>query len=189
MTSKILCYGDSLTYGYGVPDAFVWHQLIKKRFNIEIINCGANGAMLTGMKLRLDNQVISKEKDAVLFMGGTNDLISGRLPEDVKNDIGDIFKKIIDDQPNSVLIIPPPAIVEMAQKSWDSMGEYEQLNQSLKMIGSYFADVYEGQVISMYQAFMDLEEKHRLSLFSDGVHLNEQGHCFFAEIIIAHSNF
>ena len=40
---KIVCLGDSLTYGYGVSRSKVWTKLAEDKLHIEIINEGICG--------------------------------------------------------------------------------------------------------------------------------------------------
>lgn len=37
---KLVCIGDSLTYGYGVSSKSCWTELLKKHLNMEVINKG-----------------------------------------------------------------------------------------------------------------------------------------------------
>ena len=74
---KIVCLGDSLTYGFGVRRSKIWTKLAQDKLGIEIINEGINGDTSGGMLSRFQDAVSSKRPDAVLIMGGANDLIVG----------------------------------------------------------------------------------------------------------------
>ena len=73
----IACLGDSLTYGYGIPRPKVWTTLLARRTGIDVRNCGINGDTTGGMLARFHPQVVQAGADAVLIMGGFNDLALG----------------------------------------------------------------------------------------------------------------
>jgi lysophospholipase L1-like esterase len=69
---RILCVGDSWTYGWGVSDGFTWpkqlEQLLKNRgiTNIEIINCGQPGQYPTRYREKLEQLLPLLKPDLVL---------------------------------------------------------------------------------------------------------------------------
>ena len=73
----IACLGDSLTYGYGIPRPKVWTTLLARRTGIDVRNCGINGDTTGGMLARFHQHVVQAGADAVLIMGGFNDLALG----------------------------------------------------------------------------------------------------------------
>ena len=73
----IACLGDSLTYGYGIPRPKVWTTLLARRTGIDVRNCGINGDTTGGMLARFHHHVVQAGADAVLIMGGFNDLALG----------------------------------------------------------------------------------------------------------------
>ena len=40
---KIVCLGDSLTYGFGVSRSNSWTNIVNKETRLEIVNKGING--------------------------------------------------------------------------------------------------------------------------------------------------
>lgn len=77
---KILCYGDSNTYGYD-PRSFIgdrypadarWVELLAKETGWEIINRGLNGREIPEQDIPLPNDL-----DLLIVMLGTNDLLQG----------------------------------------------------------------------------------------------------------------
>lgn len=71
---KLVCLGDSLTYGFGVPRQHTWPTLVAKRTGMEVINAGITGDTTGGMLARFDSDVVARSPQAVLLMGGCNDI-------------------------------------------------------------------------------------------------------------------
>ena len=72
----IACLGDSLTYGYGVrrKEAWVFLAGLKLTPMVVLHNHGLNGDTTTGMLERLRAGILPSRPDAVLLMGGANDI-------------------------------------------------------------------------------------------------------------------
>ncbi len=189
MSKLLLCFGDSLTYGYGVRPPNVWHQVIARKKRWMIINRGQNGDSLLGMRLRMEHDLLQTKKDACTFMAGTNDLLSGRVPAQVAADTESLFETIADNQPQSCLIIPPPAIGWMAERSWDATADYMQCNLGLMQMAESLSLRFPGKVVNLFSGFMDLDQKTREALYLDGIHLTEEGHQFFAETLLSDPAF
>ena len=49
MTGRILCLGDSLTYGFGLPRGLVWTALCAAQTGAELLGGGVNGNTTGGM--------------------------------------------------------------------------------------------------------------------------------------------
>ena len=82
---RILCFGDSNTYGYD-PRGFFgdrygaedrWVDLLAKQTGHEIINAGANGREIPRSPYALRLLTQQQEVDIFLAMLGTNDLLQG----------------------------------------------------------------------------------------------------------------
>ncbi|MDR3073453.1 MAG: hypothetical protein LBV01_01850, partial [Deltaproteobacteria bacterium] len=64
---KLVCLGDSLTYGYGVRRALVWTTLAAKDSGAEIVNRGVNGLLTEGMLALFPREVLAPRPDAALL--------------------------------------------------------------------------------------------------------------------------
>ena len=178
-----VCFGDSLTYGYGVPVGKVWHQRLKENMDIRIINRGSNGDSLLGMQIRLARDVLESGGDVCLFMAGSNDLMMGKSSEEVYLGIRKIKEKINEKDIDTILISPPPSIPEMAEISWDSYPDCNQFNKSLEDLSNRLKKDFPNNFINVFEKFMSLSYPERKKLFLDGIHLNEEGNEFLGRII------
>lgn len=72
--SKIVAFGDSITAGEGITaGADRWTDIIKNRFNLELINSGVSGNTSTQGLERIEKDVLIHKPDIVLINFGMND--------------------------------------------------------------------------------------------------------------------
>ena len=55
---KMVCIGDSLTYGLGIPVNENWAALLGRELGFEVVNKGVNGDTSGGMLARLERDVL-----------------------------------------------------------------------------------------------------------------------------------
>ena len=68
---KIVCLGDSLTYGYGVPRKDGWVSLAAQATGHTLVNRGVSGDTTGGMLARFARDVLAQRPRRVLLMGPT----------------------------------------------------------------------------------------------------------------------
>jgi len=186
---KLVCFGDSLTYGYGVRPGKVWHQILKDTLGIRVLNRGRNGDSLLGMQMRLSGDVLESLGDTCFFMAGTNDLMMGKPFEEVFDQVISIKEKISKSGIKTIILTPPPGIAEMAEISWDSYPDYNKFNKSIEELSHLYQKDNPKEFIDIYHGFMSLPNNERKSLYLDGVHLNEEGNAYLAKILIKNPIF
>ena len=79
---KLICLGDSLTFGYGVRASQRWTHLCAQHTGWKIVNEGVSGDTTGGMLARLAARVLPELRSGsadelfqrILLMGGTNDV-------------------------------------------------------------------------------------------------------------------
>ena len=74
----IIFFGDSLTFGYGVPKQNSWVYKLTQKFSFSSLNKACNGDTTTSMLSRYYNDVLIHCPAKIFIMGGTNDLLLGR---------------------------------------------------------------------------------------------------------------
>ncbi|MBE6962955.1 MAG: lipase, partial [Ruminococcaceae bacterium] len=115
---KILCFGDSNTYGYDprsyfggqYPAQYRWVDLLAQKLNCTAINAGENGreipkreGELQRFDLMLSNQ---KPLDMLLVMLGGNDLLQGNSVQAVAQRMEAFLTRIPLEKSQIVLIGP-----------------------------------------------------------------------------------
>jgi lysophospholipase L1-like esterase len=93
MKPLLLCFGDSLTAGYGAsePDrddpAKAYPAFLQTKVTIEVINAGVSGHTSTQGLARVDQDVLSRKPQIVIIEFGANDILpvlaqgTGSLPQ------------------------------------------------------------------------------------------------------------
>ncbi len=74
-TDRIVCLGDSLTWGFPYGPRYSWVHLVGERDRLNLINHGINGNSTENMLDRFERDVVSAKPSHVIILGGTNDVI------------------------------------------------------------------------------------------------------------------
>ena len=171
---KILCIGDSNTYGFDphsyfgfkYPDAICWTNRLSME---EVINCGINGLQVPTDSGPWQNLIEEKQPDLVIVMLGTNDLLEGRSAEKVASRMENYLKKLLETRKPILLITPPP----LKPGAW--VADESQIAESCSLEALY-RDICERLHIEYVNA-----GDWNPELAFDGVHLTENGHMAFAK--------
>ena len=177
---KLLCFGDSNTYGYdpcacfgsryGVNDR--WPEILASEMGWDVINAGENGREIPRRSFELSSVslLIDRHKpDVFLVMLGTNDLLQGADPREAALRM-EAFLRVVLPLCQRVLLVAPPALKRGAWVPTDALVE-----ASLKLCREYAA-LAETSGISYADA-----SRWDLQLCFDGVHLTEEDHQKFAQ--------
>ena len=168
---KIICFGDSNTYGYAPRGYFGgrydadcrWVDILAVEAGWMISNMGQNGR-----EIPVTAPALPVDTDLLIVMLGTNDLLQGRSPEQTAERLECFLSVISLDRSKILLVAPPP----MAMGEWvpnpqliDDSRTFARLCQVLaERLGVRFADAGKWDIPLAY----------------DGVHFTEQGHKAFA---------
>ncbi len=176
---KILCIGDSNTYGYDprsyigsrYPDTICWAN----RFSMaEGINCGINGLKVPTDSIPWQNLIDETQPDLVIVMFGTNDLLEGHSAEEVSTCMEGFLKVLVKPQRPVLLIAPPP----LKPGAW--VEDELQIAES-RRLGALYRDLSARLNIDFVNA-----GDWNVELAFDGVHLTENGHTAFAKRLQDH---
>ena len=188
MAYKIICYGDSNTYGAcgfagGRHHADIrWTGILQNSGLYDVVNLGENGREIPSDQWELNEltEILRREGDFDLLtvMLGTNDLLtmvrSGSAKVAVRME--QFLTEFLQVQPmvcrpGQVLLIAPPstALGEMAPSS---IG----LDEACHELGDYYADIAEKLHLHFVNASV-----WPVELGSDGVHMTAKGHQILAE--------
>ena len=168
---KVICFGDSNTYGYDPRGYFGgrydandrWVDILAAETRWTVCNMGQNGREVPSAA-----PTFPDDTDLLIVMLGTNDLLQGRSPEQAAERLGRFLAAALLERSKILLIAPPPmALGEWvpSQRLVDDSYTFARLCQTLaEQLGIRFADA----------------GKWNISLAYDGVHFTEQGHKAFA---------
>lgn len=176
-TSKtILCFGDSITAGYGLDDsndtypAILQQKIDSLNLDYTVINSGVSGETTAGGKSRID-WVIKQNMDIFLLELGANDGLRGVTLSETHSNLQAIINVVREKSPETTIILAgmelPP---NMGQ---DYTSEFRQLyadlaeKNKLAFIPFILKDV--GGIASLNQ--------------SDGIHPTAEGHKVVANTV------
>ena len=168
---KVICFGDSNTYGYD-PRGYLggryavdsrWVNILAAETGWTVCNMGQNGREIPSTA-----PAFSADTDLLIVMLGTNDLLQGRSPEQAAERLERFLAAIPLDQNKILLIAPPPVSLGAwvpSPQLIDESRAFARLCQALaEQLGILFADAGRWDIPLAY----------------DGVHFTEQGHRAFA---------
>jgi len=174
---RILCFGDSNTYGYD-PRGFFgnrydagdrWVDLLAKQIGHDCINAGANGREIPRnpypMRLLTEHAPV----DIFLVMLGTNDLLQGATAKETATRM-EAFLNLPLPHCKQILLVAPPPMKRGAWVSTDAL-----VAESIRL-----AEEYRLLAEKLNIPFVDTRDWN-IELTFDGVHFTEEGHHTFAE--------
>ena len=177
---RILCFGDSNTYGYD-PRGFFgdrygaedrWVDLLAKQTGHEVINAGANGREIPRNPYALRLFTEHAPVDIFLVMLGTNDLLQGASAKKAIARMEAFLNQLLPHCKQILLICPPP----MKRGAWVPTNAL--VTESVRL-----AEEYNFLAEKLNISFVDTREWN-VELAFDGVHFTEDGHHAFANRLI-----
>ena len=177
---RILCFGDSNTYGYD-PRGFFgdrydaedrWVDLLAKQTGHECINAGSNGREIPRNPYALRLLEEYTPVDIFLVMLGTNDLLQGESTKDTAAEMDAFLTSLLPHCKQILLICPPP----LKRGAW--VPSDELVNESV-----HLAEEYNLLAEKKNIPFVDTRAWN-IKLTFDGVHFTEEGHRSFARQLI-----
>ncbi len=171
---KIVCLGDSITYGFPFGPAYSWVQMLSGNIEGEIINRGINGNTTTEMLERFDRHVLKNHPTHVIIMGGINDVL---LRESFDRIIWNLRAMIEKARENDIqVILGIPTVVDEP--------EFERLIERIRVWMKDYARQNNIEIIDFAQAFYDSNGHMRTELLlADGGHPTEKGYQAMFEVI------
>ena len=170
---KIICYGDSNTYGYDPRGYFggrydqPWPELLAEKWGCTVLNWGENGREIPAGAVDFPT-----DTDLLIVMLGTNDLLQFWSPEAAGAKM-ELFLESLAIDRGKILLIAPPT---MKFGQW--VQDQDLINDSIALAKQY-------QIISGCLGIRFANAGlWNVPLACDGVHLTEEGHRAFARGLI-----
>lgn len=184
---KIVCIGDSLTFGYGVSKKDSWVEILKSELNLDIINKGVNGDTTAGMLARSYNDVIENTPDYVIIMGGLNDFMSNRNLNLVTSNLDELISESLKYNIIPIIGIEPLLLPPIAKEKWSEDLDYKAINSTQLSYRNWimiFCALKNINYIDFQKCFeKNLKNKLPSELYIDGLHPTPLGHKLMAGCI------
>ena len=182
---RMLCYGDSNTYGYDprgfygdrYPKEGRWVDILAQRTGWEIRNEGQNGREIPSRPFQYQRAwelLTQSSPDIFAIMLGTNDLLRGYSAVETCSRI-ETFLRYLQPGCGQLLLIAPPS---MKRGAW--VTEENLIAESARL-----TEAYQALSQKLGIAFADAGQWN-VDLAFDGVHFTEEGHRAFAEGLYAY---
>jgi len=176
-TKTILCFGDSITAGYGLDDtndaypARLQNKIDSLDLNYTVINSGLSGETSAGGKSRID-WVLQKDVDIFLLELGGNDGLRGIPLSETKSNLQDIIERVKNKNSATKIILagmelPPNMGQEYTSKFRAVFAEIAEQNEDITFIPFILKDVGGNPELNQ----------------SDGIHPTEEGHKIVANTV------
>ena len=180
---KIVCLGDSLTFGYGAAKEEKWISLFREGTGYEVLNRGVCGDTTGGMLARFYNDVIVNKPDAVLIMGGANDFTMDCDPAAAAANVLAMSSHAVHNGIKPIIAAPPLCDAENIAPHWGTTEQFlrrngvmlEYRDRLLKAANMQHAPFWD--FCGMYPKGDELAP-----LYFDGLHFTAKGHVEFAKI-------
>ncbi len=185
---KICCMGDSITYGYGLEDLSCrWTDLVAKRTGHTLVNLGISGDTTSGMLARCQTEVFPCQPDAIMLLGGVNDIAYTMDYRQVCANMVSMTRQAIVKKLKIFIGLPLPVVPEvMPDIPWDPERNHNKVDALLKPYSDFLA--HDGankgfHIVDFRSQFLNPDGTARAELFLDGVHPNAEGHRLMAEVL------
>lgn len=182
----IVCVGDSLTYGYGVPRKDTWVTLTAKRTGIELINEGISGDTTGGMLARLRYAALERHPDAVLLMGGFNDLITGCANFVPQSNMMGMVHETLGAGIGVLVGIPIPCLWGNIREDWAAFVDGNLRPDNTAAYREwllFFSRTFGIPAVDFWMPFAELGPEARERAYLDGIHPSREGHRLMSETL------
>ncbi|WP_160687158.1 GDSL-type esterase/lipase family protein [Clostridium sp. C2-6-12] len=170
----IIFFGDSLTFGYGVPKQNSWAYKVTHELYPSSLNKACNGDTTTSMLSRYYDDVLKYNPSRLFIMCGTNDLLLGRSVNSIIDNIELMIKDAININSKIIIGIPPKIIGSMANKLFSPSHLYDYAEKELLPLRAALINLCEKYKLEFIN-FYDLT-LNETDIYLDGIHLTSSGH-------------
>ena len=175
-TETILCFGDSITAGYGLEDsndafpAVLQEKIDSLNLKYIVVNSGLSGETTAGGKSRID-WVLNQDIDIFLLELGANDGLRGVPLSETRSNLQAIIKTVKEKSPKTKIILAgmqlPPNMGQKYTTEFKQLFSELAKANNLAFIPFILKDV--GGIVELNQ--------------SDGIHPTVEGHKIVAHTV------
>jgi acyl-CoA thioesterase-1 len=175
-TETILCFGDSITAGYGLEDsndafpAVLQEKIDSLNLKYIVVNSGLSGETTAGGKSRID-WVLNQDIDIFLLELGANDGLRGVPLSETRSNLQAIIKTVKEKSPKTKIILAgmqlPPNMGQKYTTEFKQLFSELAKANNLAFIPFILKDV--GGIVELNQ--------------SDGIHPTVEGHKIIAHTV------
>ncbi|NDY74350.1 arylesterase [Desulfobacter hydrogenophilus] len=154
--SRVVCFGNSLTRGYGATQGMDYPARLEEMTGIEIINSGVSGNTTAAGLARLEDDVLTFEPDVVLITLGGNDLKNRVSVDTARTNLIRIIQRI---QAAGAMVVLGGIDIPLYGKGYAKMYESLARQTGSVLIPNILEDIFGNP-----------------ELMSDSIHPNDKGY-------------
>ena len=196
MGAELICLGDSLTFGLGVPHDRRWTSLVERRSRWRTVNLGVCGDTTGGMLSRLGTEVLPRLRGQhsapipalVFLMGGSNDIIYAQSQREARANLGAMVHQVKHSGHMPVVGIPPVLEAGSAAGHWGAeVTDFPVCAGLLEEYGRWlagFCRAFRVPCADFRPIFTLPGAGAAAERFLDGIHPNEASHERMAAVVL-----
>lgn len=190
---KIVCFGDSLTYGYGVLEQIAYPYYLSRelpkvypQYSWEVRNSGINGHTTREALARLQGSVLQHKPEMVFIWLGANDcaLNEGqyRTPYEYEQNLRKMITQILSLSTDStfhngiplIILMTPPSMVDTDFYPFTTNDRLAHYGEIVKKL----AVEYDLPLMDLFAAYKSIKNKadYEACFQYDGEHLSNRGY-------------
>ncbi len=186
---KILCLGDSLTFGTGVTRSNAWTTLVHKQSGCELVNRGIPGDTTGGMLARFGHEVERHRPNALVVMGGSNDIFSSGDDKAARANITALAHQTSARNIMPIVCAPPPLNPALIDASYRNLFDVDAAQASLREYALWlrrFTSFFSIPFVDFWSSFTAPAWRVQdEELYVDGLHPSRTGHILMAEVFLS----
>ncbi|MCD8350317.1 MAG: GDSL-type esterase/lipase family protein [Planctomycetaceae bacterium] len=185
---KIMCLGDSLTFGTGVTRPNAWTTLVHKQTGCELVNRGVPGDTTGGMLARFVNEIERHRPNMVVVMGGSNDIFSSGDDKAARANITALAHQTSARAMTPVVCAPPPldpTLIDAAYRNFFDVDAAQACLRDYALWLRRFTSFFSIPFVDFWSSFTAPAwrvQDEKLSV--DGLHPSRTGHILMAEVFM-----
>ncbi len=186
---KLVCLGDSFTFGLGTRPSAKWTHLLNEESRFTVVNRGISGDTSGGMLARFDRDVLAEQPSVVMLIGGANDFIMGCDTPVVKANMMAMVHQAHFAGIDVVICSHVPLYREYAPDRWKDVTDFAHVNRMNREMAEwypFFCRSFDVLFIDIFHPFRQWTAGDPSLYYSDGIHPNQAGHRIIADIILEH---
>lgn len=183
---KILCLGDSLTFGFGIPRKDAWISLAQNELEAELINAGVPGDTTGGMLARLPGELVKHRPALISVLGGSNDIFFSGGDENARANIAAICLQSASRNVRPLLCTPTPIAVESAREDWSAVVDFFAAQETGREYVEWLRRFAKAFNIAFLDYWTEFDRRMRAGedLFVDGLHPNPAGQAIISSLFV-----
>lgn len=186
MEKSIVCFGDSIVYGYGAGAMDAWPERVAKALDLKVYNRGGNGNTTDDLIFRFMEDVLMLRPQEVVILGGANDIMMGTRLIHTRENIISMVEKAQSAGIRPILCTLLPVDGPMLKRCWFSFYDADETIALVDDYSQWIRDYCEANELlcidfnRLYPAYM--QQAGFLRMYQDGVHPTKDGYHILAKI-------